>query len=145
MGFETVAKATIRENIFNTVATLLNNNKLSGWTVLSSFPETNPTFPCLVVNPAKIKLKNLSVLQAKNKYDAEVMVNIYTLSKNGKEQSDEGADNVQNTLVSNASTLRTYNLALKEDSINDDDISGIEFNQEIINMRSISVNFGVRV
>jgi hypothetical protein len=146
MGFETVSKATIRENTFNTIATLLNNNKLSGWTVLSAFPEQNPAFPCLVVNPAAITLQALDVGKSKYRWRVSVLVDVFSLTKQGKEKNDEGMDNVMDTIRSNISTLQTYNLTLDRTTpFVDAGAQEIEVNEQGLNLNSITINLVARL
>ena len=147
MAAEPVVKATMRANVFNTIATLLNDNKLSGWAVLSAFPEQNPVFPCIVVNPAKGRIRKLVLDGSKTRRLIEVTVEIYTLgSDTGKEESDKGADNVTDTLTTNTATLLTNNLVapMKDGFIIDEAPTAGQFNENNINIRSMIVNLVAR-
>ena len=112
-AYESVALATIRQNVFATLANLINTNKPSGWTIVSAFPEDEPTFPCIVINPAKIK-PVIATLDSNGFIveDIDVEIEFYALSSQNKAKIDEGRDNVQATLLNNQSVLDTYNLFL---------------------------------
>ena len=101
-AYESVALATIRQNVFATLANLINTNKPSGWTIVSAFPEDEPTFPCIVINPAKIK-PVIATLDSNGFIveDIDVEIEFYALSSQNKAKIDEGRDNVQATLLNN--------------------------------------------
>jgi len=141
MGFETVVGSTIRENVFNTISTLIDNNKLSGWTVLSAFPEQNPVFPCIVVNPAKITQSIMTINKGVTSYRITVDVQLFSAANDGKEKIDQGLDNINNTLFSNASTLKTYNLFL-DNSIPIEDLGAgnLLFNKNKLNFGIVAIN-----
>tara|TARA_Y100000310_G_C20621392_1_gene783497 strand:- start:41 stop:478 length:438 start_codon:yes stop_codon:yes gene_type:complete len=141
MGFEAVVGSTIRENVFNTVTTLIDNNKLSGWTVLSSFPEQNPTFPCVIINPAKITQNIMTINKGVAVYRISVEVELFAAANDGKEKIDQGLDNINNTFFSNASTLKTYNLFL-DNAIPIEDLGAgnLVFNQNKLNFGVVAVN-----
>ena len=86
MAYEEITKATIRQNLFETFYQVINSNKLGGWTVLSSFPEQNPVFPCLVINPVAISLKSLNIPKTKFRWEASLLVDVYSLTKDGKDK-----------------------------------------------------------
>lgn len=134
MAFETAASATLRVNVFNTIQTLIDNNKLSTWTVLSAFPESDPVFPCIVVNPAIVK-PSIVALDKNCEVIEEIVVEIeyFALAKDGKKKIDEGRDNVMNIFLSNWSTLETYNLLPAEDPFEDSNIDTFIFGREKIN------------
>jgi hypothetical protein len=145
MAYQTVSKATIRENVFNTVTTLIDSNKLSGWTVLSAYPEQNPVFPCVVINPAAITVKGLSLDRTKNRFSAEVICDIYSLAKQGKKKNDQGRDNFQNTISANVTALAQYNLLLPTEAMSDEGSDSIELNGQTLNFGTIVLNLVVRI
>lgn len=149
MAYESIAKATIRQNLFETVYQVINANKLSGWTVTAAFPESNPTFPCLVINPATISLTALDVTKSKFRWEASVLVDVYSLTKDGKDKNDQGMDNVMDTIRTNLTAndnLLQYNLTLSRDApFVDEGASQIEINDSGLNVNSITINFVVRL
>lgn len=116
VGYKSVALATLRGDIFNNLSTLIDANKLGGWTVVSSFPEDDPVFPCIVINPAKIITKMLTLDRSKSRRTIPVEIEFFVESKDRLVTLDEGRDNVQDTFMSNYSILRTYGLILDSDN-----------------------------
>lgn len=146
MAYEVVAKDTIRQNIFENIYQVINANKLTGWTVVSAFPEANPTFPCLVINPSSISMRALDVMKSKFRWEASVLVDVYSLTSQGKDKSDQGMDNVLKTIRDNVGTLKTYNLVLdKNTPFVDEGASQIEINDTGLNANSITINLVVRL
>lgn len=149
MAYESIAKATIRQNLFETMFQVLNANKLSGWTVLAAFPEQNPAFPCLVLNPATISLRALDISKSKFRWEASILVDVYSLTSQGKDKNDQGMDNVMDTIRTNLTdndNLLQYNITLaREAPFVDEGASQISINNTGLNINSITINFVVRL
>lgn len=129
-----VKLSTIRQDLFSVIFTLINDNKPSGWTVLSAFPEDNALFPCIIINPAIVKpsiigLDDSSIIVE----DIEVEIEFYAEAKDGKEKIDVGRDNVQNTILSNTSSLDSSKLVLSEDPFDDSNADSFITNNQKIN------------
>jgi len=141
-GYKRVALNTIRQDFFNNLATLINSNKPTGWIVTSSYPESNPTFPCIVINPVKDVFKLLTLDRSKSKHTLAVEIEIFCLAEEGKEQVDLGKDNIQATLTAAFSTLKTYGLVLDTENPFTDSIVTTEIiNDNKLNTASIDVLF----
>lgn len=137
MAAEPVEFATARQNTFATLFTLINDNKLSGWTVKAAFPEDNTSFPCIVLNPALVKPTILGLDSSCIAIeDIEVEVEFYSLAEQGKDQNDQGRDNVQTTILNNASTLSTNNLVINEDPFDDSNADSFIIGEQKINTSS---------
>ena len=124
MTHETSSIETLRQNVFANIYTLVNDNKPSGWTVLSSYPETTISssipFPFIIINSANVKPTIVGM--DKNSYiveDIKVEIEFFCKAIKGNDQLDRGRDNVMNTLLTKQSTLETYNLYLNEDAFDD--------------------------
>ena len=146
MAFETVELATIRQNTFATLFTLINNNKPTGWNVFSGYPEdeANSNFPMIILNPAMIKpiivtMDGGGIIVE----DIDAEVEFFALGKKGKDQIDIGKDNVQNTILSNSSTLDTYKLYLKEDPFDDSNVDVFISGKQKINTGSSIIKLGL--
>jgi hypothetical protein len=105
-----VSTSTIRSDTFKAVFDLINNNKPTGWTVTSSFIESKPSFPQIVIDPALVTEKNLSLNKSKKSRLIEMRIGLYALTSQRKEKIDEGRDNINNTILNNLTTLRNNNL-----------------------------------
>jgi|ETNvirnome_2_300_1030623.scaffolds.fasta_scaffold104834_1 hypothetical protein len=149
MAYEEITKSSIRENLFETFYQVLNANKLGGWTVLASFPEQNPVFPCLVINPAAVSLKSLNIPKSKFRWAASMLVDVYSLTKDGKEKNDQGMDNVMDTIRTNLTSgdnISQYNLTLDKDVPFDDAGASQEvINDTGLNVNSLTINLAVKL
>jgi len=140
-GYKRVALSTIREDIFNNISTLIDSNKPHGWTVVASFPESHPTFPCIIINSAKVSFKNHSLLRSKYKQSISLEVEIFALAKSGKEAIDQAKDSIQSTLTAAYGTLRTYGLVLDmENPFTDSDVTTDIINDNKLNSASMDIN-----
>jgi hypothetical protein len=149
MAYETLTKATLRQNLFETFFQVLNANKLDGWTVLSAFPEQNPVFPCLVLNPATISMKSLSLDKSIYRWEASILIDVYSLTSDGKDKNDQGMDNVMETIRTNITAndnISQYNLTLnREAPFVDEGASQVEINEVGLNINSITLNLVVKL
>jgi hypothetical protein len=99
-----------------------------------------------VVNPAAITLQALDVGKSKYRWRVSVLVDVFSLTKQGKEKNDEGMDNVMDTIRSNISTLQTYNLTLDRTTpFVDAGAQEIEVNEQGLNLNSITINLVARL
>ena len=120
MGYETLALATIRQNVFANLYTLINTNKPSGWNVLAKFPEDEASFPCIVIDSANVK-PTIVTMDGDGSIveDIDAQIDFYAKVTSGDEMIDVGRDNVMNTFLTNETTLETYKLYLQEDAFDD--------------------------
>jgi hypothetical protein len=113
----TITASTVRATIFETLYDSLTAS-LSAGTVTAAFIDDNPTFPQVVINPAKVTEKKLSFNRAAKEYTFEVEIDLFT--KKNKEV-DQISDEIQADLNTNESTLNGFGLILNdlEDSTTD--------------------------
>lgn len=140
-----VTNATVKVNTFKTIYTLLNSNKPSGWTVLSSFPDSAPVFPCIVIEPAKVSIMSPTFRIDARKYDIEVELAFYVKASDRKEALDAGVDTVREVILNNEATFETNKLVLATDipfdetNVNTIQVEGIKLHNSfaIIKLRKI--------
>jgi hypothetical protein len=141
VSYTSVDLSTIRVDVFNNISTLIDDNKLTGWTILSSFPEDNPIFPCIVINPALIRTKMLTLDRSKHRRNISVEVGFYVEAKDRLSTLDKGRDNFHNTLMNNHSTLRTYGLVLDMNSpFTDSEVTTQLFNEHKLHTATSIIN-----
>ena len=145
MGFKTVELATIRQDVFSNLYTLINNNKPSGWNVFASLPEDEASFPCMIINSANVK-PIIVTLDSGGFIVEEIdaMIEFFVLAKSGDKKVEEGRDNVQNTLLSNQATLDTYGLYLREDPFDDSNLDFTVYNNEKVRTGSSIIRMGMK-
>ena len=140
-----VTDSTIKVNTFKSIYKIINDNKPSGWTVLSSYPESKPVFPCIVINPANVTTQAPLYRIDGKKFDIKVELEFYALSSSRKETLDTGIDSVRNTILTNMTALKAQNLVLATTTPVDEtnagtiEVNGIKLNSAfmMINLRKI--------
>jgi len=141
MAYETVSLSTIRKNVFNTVSTFINASKSASWSVISAFPEQNPVFPCIIVNPATIEYQVKGMTRGIRTASASVYIEFYCPASDGKGAIDSEVDKICNAFLTGYTTLRTYNLVLvSSNPIEDAGSDELVFNQNKLNYAAITVN-----
>jgi hypothetical protein len=142
MGYQTVTESTLRKNVYNTIFTLLNTYKINGWTIFSAFPEKDPVFPCLVVNPANITIRKIGMKLDARMDMIEVIVEIFCKQSDRSETIDLAKDNITNTILTYESTLGTYKLLINdEEPFVDSPVDQVEFGGQKLNTSAISLVF----
>ncbi len=145
MTYETVVLETIRQNVFATMYTIIDANKSSGWSVFASYPEDEASFPCIILNSANIHPTILTMDSGGYVVEKIIMeVEFFALSKYGDEQIEIGRDNVQNTLLTNQSTLDIYNLYLKEEPFDDSNVDTFIQGREKIRTAGSIISMGMK-
>jgi len=134
-----VTESTARVEIFQSIYTIINSNKLSGTTVLATFPEKSPTFPCYVINPSNLTNDALALDMGSRDSDFSMRIILYGDARDGTKKIDEMKDNIIDTLrtAANVSSLKTDNISIKE--INDEVSSQSVFKNMKLNKGSLTI------
>jgi len=145
MTYETVVLETIRQNVFATMYALIDANKPSNWNIFASYPEDEADFPCIILNSANIKPKIITMDSGGYTVEKITMeVEFFALSKYGDEQIEVGRDNVQNTMLTNQSTLNAYNLYLLEEPFDDSNVDTFIQGREKIRTAGSIISMGMK-
>jgi hypothetical protein len=124
-----VTEATIRKNSFKAIYDLINTNKPSGWTVLSSFPESKPVFPCIVVNPSQTDVNVQGFNITHRLRTIEIVLEFYAKASSRKEAIDTALDSVEQTLLTNQTSLVSSKIILYGDTpIDQTEVGSIDIN-----------------
>lgn len=110
-----VSLSTVRSDVYTTLRTLIDTNKVSGTTIVNSFPEANPVFPCVVMPMADVGFTGATSIDgSKRVYEVVVEFGFWAtaLSGQGQLKVAQMMDNLQSTLEANQASLLTSNLAL---------------------------------
>lgn len=144
MGYETVAQSTLRKNIYNSLFTLINTYKPSGWTVLSAFPEKEPVFPCIIINPANITIKYQGMGTSIKVNEADVLIEVFAKTSSRIEAIDTAIDALHNIFTTYESTLRGYRILLSDESpFTDSDTTRVSFDGQELNTSAVSVSLQI--
>ena len=133
-----VAETTARENLFADMFSLINTNKLSGWTVLATFPESNPAFPCVVIHGAEVESDGLTFNRSQRDFPVTMEIEVFAKAADGLEKIDQGKDNVMATIRNNQSSL--YSDKIDVPTVNDTGSSQLMFNEVKINQGGLSAD-----
>jgi len=137
----TISESTIRQNVFTTLFNLIDG-EISGYDVVSAFPEKTPSFPCVVINAASITLDLVTLNSAgANDYSGSIDIEFYDYVKNGKSSVDAAKD----ALVA-LFTDTTNDAALKADGflfngVSADESDNIVFGGEKFNTGLLTIEF----
>ena len=140
MGYQTVTQASLRSTIYNSIFTLLNTYKPTGWTVVSSFPEKDPVFPCYVVNPANITIKFQGMGKSIKITEAEILIEVFSKVADRMSVLDTGIDKLHEIFTTYESTLRGYRILLSDESpLTDSETSRVDFGGQELNTSAVAV------
>ncbi len=140
-----VTESTARVDVFQEIFNIINSNKLSGWTVLATFPEQTPVFPSIIVHPAEITNNINSFDRSERTNTVGVEIELIAKASDGMVKIDQGKDNIIDTLrnSANISTLKTA----KIDVVDVDDLGTTQevFRDLKINTGGLRANLGLLV
>lgn len=141
VGYTKVVINTISQDIFNNLATFINAYKLNGWTVLASFPYSNPVYPCIVINPARAPFDFKTLDRSRKKMRISVEVEFFDTIGETKASIDNAKDNLRAMFLTHQSVLKSYGIMLDMDNPMDDNPSDAEeYNSQKLNTGSIELN-----
>ena len=144
MAFQEVSEATLRRSVVTNLFTLIDDNKLSGWTVLAAFPEKKATFPCIIINPANVSLNKIGTRVDARINKVTVLAELFSPSSSRLEALDIARDNIQETIVNNTGTLATYKMALGTDEpFIESDVDTIQFNEQNLKTSAVQLSFDI--
>ena len=130
-----VTESTARVEVFQNIYSIINTNKLSGTTVLATFPEKSPTFPCYVIESAQVSNNSLAMDTGSREINFTLNIFLYGDSRDGMQKIDQMKDNVIDSLrdSTNIATLKAANISIFD--IND----GGSSQEQYLEMK---INFG---
>lgn len=141
-----VSLSTVRVDVYGVLRTLINANKLSGVTVVNSFPEASPAFPCIVMPLPDIGFEGAQSINGSLRiYNGEMEITFWAKADaNTQGQAKVAAmmDNVQATLEANQSTLNTTD-QLQLISLSPSAVEAVEVNGEKLYTAGLILSFEV--
>jgi hypothetical protein len=130
-----IVLANARANVFETLYDSLTSS-LSLGTVTAAYIDDTPTFPQVVINPASISIKKLSLDRTSKQYDGEIEISIYAKQN---AQIDSISDEIHSDLNTNEATLKGFGLFLGD--IEDSNEETVFYNQQKVHTKSIRITF----
>ena len=134
-----IVESTIRANIYETLYDSLTAS-LSAGTVTAAFIDDNPTFPQVVINPARLSITKLTLNRGTKEYMAEVEIEVY--AKKNKE-IDQISDEIHADLSTNEATLKGFGLYLND--LEDSSEDTFFWNDQKIHSKLIFATFQVNI
>tara|TARA_R100001509_G_C4825109_1_gene201224 strand:+ start:49 stop:477 length:429 start_codon:yes stop_codon:yes gene_type:complete len=135
-----VTESTARVEVFQNIYSIINTNKLTGTTVLATFPEKSPTFPCYVLESASISNSSLAIDTGSRELNYDVNLFVYCDARDGMQKIDQMKDNVINSLrdSTNIATLKSANISIL--NIDDDGVRQDQYNDMKINSGQLTIS-----
>lgn len=130
-----IVESTARANVYETLYDSLTAS-LSQGTVTAAFIDDQPTFPQVVINPARVSIRKLSLDRSSKEYVGETTIEIFA-QKN--KEIDEISDEIHADLATNESTLKGYGLYIND--LEDSNEATVFWNDQKIHTKSILVTF----
>lgn len=134
-----VLRATARTNVFELIYDTLTAS-LSKGTVTAAFINDQPTYPQVVINPARISQDNLSLDRGTSGYNGEVEIEIYAIKA---KDIDELSDEICDDLLSSEATFATGNLYLED--LKDGTTDTVFWNKQKIHIKSLSIKYNLNI
>lgn len=141
---------TDRVSVFREIYNTLNSDlpSYSGkdqtetYTVTSAFPEVNPVFPCIVINPITKNVKILGLKQSSNNLliKAQITIEFYAKTKDGKNALDSAVDYVENLIE----TTNFTTFYLQREPFEDSGIDVLETGGQKLNTSTLTVNITIK-
>ena len=122
-----VTESNTRANFFKYIYTLIDNNKVTGTTVLAGFSSDNVTFPCYVINPALVSISGATKGKDIQAYTLKIEIELWCKAVDLKAKIDAMKDNIQNTILTNKTALEAQNLCIAKDWFDDSNVDTLEF------------------
>jgi hypothetical protein len=123
-----VTASTIRAGAFAALYALINTNKVSGSSVLASYPEANPSFPCVIMPMPQAEVPEALSLGAARQHTFTVEFSVWVTASQGQAKVAELLDNLQNTLLTNTTTLNGHKI--KFESFDPSRVDKVEVNEQ---------------
>jgi len=140
-----VTESTARVEIFQSIYTIIDSNKLASTTVLATFPEKSPTFPCYVINSADLDNEAIVLNNGKRLVNFTLEIDMYGDARDGVKKLDEMKDNVIDTLrnSTNISSLKTDKISIID--IVDISNAQVAFLNMKLNMGGLTISGGLLI
>ena len=145
-----VSLATIRQDLFSSLQTLLVANKPTytynlttiTYTITSAYPQDNPTFPLIVINKGLIEDQRITMNAATGEEMIEVQLDFYAKELHGTKAIDAGQDGAMNTIIGNISVfISTDGLIPMENFWTDSGIVPFQDKNQILNNSTSIMRF----
>ena len=102
-----VTASTIRAGAYSVIRTLINNNKVSGSVIINSYPESTPSFPCVIIPMPEAEVPAAISLDGTRQYQFTIEFSAWATATQGQAKIAELLDNIQATLEANTTSLNT--------------------------------------
>jgi len=111
-----LTESTVRVELFKEIYDIINENKIGGWKVLASFPETSSTFPCIVINPSTVLNEGITVTRGTRTTNFEIEIGLFSQAKQGFKAVEECRDNILSIFrdSTNITNLFNSNIDIKD-------------------------------
>jgi len=143
-----VSVAKIRQDVYSAIKTLLVANKPSytyndveyEYTIVAEYGRQASVFPYIVLNKALIGVELLNIDGSGEDYEVSVQLDIFALELHRKIAIDVALDSIQNTFLTNQSSLKsTDGLLLMQEPFDESNTTPFEDNGQVLNTASLII------
>ena len=146
----------LRQHIFDTLHTLFSDNlpndvtdrdgTAASWVIRSARPEDNPSFPIMVLNPAKISGSLVTFDSSEDDDEITVSVEYFSRARFGKQAVDAARDHVESLLLDNENVLVFAGLYfMKPEWLDDSDVGELNLEGEKYNIANQIMKYSVEL
>ena len=144
----TVQPETIRQNVYDAINTLLVANKPSytykgtefEYTIVAEYGRQASSFPYIVLNKALIGVELLNIDGSGEDFKISVQLDIFALELHRKKNVDVALDSIQNTFLTNQTSLKdTDGLLLMQEPFDESNTTPFEDNGQVLNTASLII------
>lgn len=148
----TVQPETIRQDVYSAIRTLLVANKPSytydnatiEYTLVAEYGRQSSSFPYIVLNKALIGVELLNIDGSGEEYEVSIQLDIYALELHRKVAVDVALDSIQNTFLTNQSSLKsTDGILLMQDPFDESNTTPFDDNGQVLNTASIIIKMNL--
>lgn len=142
-----VTTGEVRKGVFKALRDLYVANKpqyqdgdkvIQTYSIVGAYPESNPSFPMLVINPARVSPILITMDGSGNIYGIEVQLDFYTKQKDEIKAIDAGRDSILKIMINNQSLLKNHdNLLLDEDFWDDSNVDTFQEKNQLLTTATV--------
>jgi hypothetical protein len=136
-----ISETNTNTDVYKTIYTLINTNKISGSYVYSGFSEKTIAFPCYIINPALVSVRKADYQGASQDYDISIEIELWATGNQLKAKIDEMKGNIRATVLNNLASLRTSGLDLAEEWYDDSNVDTLEMEQVKYHTGAVILSF----
>lgn len=133
-----IALSTLRKDAYSAIRGYVDGNKITGSTVINSYPESDPTFPCYILPMQDVSIEQAATLDgSKREYLITASLDVVATRNQGQVKITEMLDSV--LVAFDNVDLSANNLMFE--TMDSSEIARIEVNEEKLYTAGVILTF----